>query len=398
MSDKLQPDRNSSQPIVEISLGKVVRTVFAQRQKVFKITAATTIVAIALAFALPKKYEATTTILPPQQNMSLANLLMGGLGGSLSGLAGGGLSLKNPNDMYAGLFRTEAVVDGVIKAVDLQAIYHEKRLSDTRLRLAKNTAIDSSGKDNLIHITVTDRSPERAAEIANQYIKQYRLLSSHLALTEGGQRRKFFEAQLAENKENLMQAEEALRQQQQTSGILEPTAQGQVLIQSAAQIRAQIVAKEVALRGMETYATDQNAAVQQLREEIAGLNAQLARLLKGSKADDDLLTQAKAPKAALEYARKLRDVKYYQSVFEFLSKEAEVARLDEARENTIIQVVDVAMPPDKKSSPRSLLLTILGFLLGLVGSITYLAFGAVREQYLKAIEPSYDSAFPQQQA
>lgn len=386
MPDTYQSEhRTFERPVVEISLTDIARSLAAQRKKIFTATAATTLAAIALSFLMPKKYEATTVILPPQQNASMASMLMGGLAGSaLSGLAsGGGLSLKNPNDMYAGLFRSRSVEDGVIQAQNLYAVYKDKLQSDVRNDLERNTAIDSSAKDNLIHITVTDRSPQRAADVANAYIAQYRKLSAGLALTEGGQRRKFFEMQIADTKENLVKAEDALSSQQQASGVLEPTAQGQVVIQTAAQLRAQIAAKEVALRGLQTYATNENAAVQQAQQEIAALNAELARVTKGQ-SDDTLLTQAKAPKAALEYARKLRDVKYYQSVYEFLAKEAEVARLDEAREGTTIQVVDVATPPDKKSSPRRALIAALGLALGFLGSSTYLAFGAVRRIYRQA--------------
>jgi uncharacterized protein involved in exopolysaccharide biosynthesis len=391
----LQPEHSlSTQPAVEISLSEVATKLFAQRRTVLLITAATTLLAVAMSFLLPKKYEATTVIMTPQQNMSMASLLLGGSSGVLNSLTGGGLSLKNPNDMYAGLFHSQSVEDGVIRAEGLLAVYNVNLQSDARKKLAKNTVIDSSAKDNLIHISVTDCSPQRAAAIANEYIAQYRQLSSGLALTEGGQRRRFFEAQIVEVKEQLAHAEDALRQQEQASGVLEPETQGRVLIQSMAQLRAQIAAKEVALRGLQTYATDQNPEAQRLHQEIAGLNSQLARTLNGHSSDDDLLTQAKAPTATLDYARKLRDVKYYQTVFEFLAKEAEVARLDEARESTTIQVVDVATPPDKKSSPRRALIALLGFVFGLFGSTTYLALRAVYQQYREAVGDASVSPTP----
>jgi tyrosine-protein kinase Etk/Wzc len=395
----LHPDQSvPMQPIVDISLSEVAARIFAQRRTVFLITSAATLLAVAVSFLLPKKYEASTIIMTPQQNLSAAGLLLGGgSAGALSSLTSGGFSLKNPNDMYAGLFRSQSVEDGVIKAENLLTVYKDTLQSDARKDLEKNTVIDSSAKDNLIHITVKDRSPQRAAAIANEYVEQYRLLSSRLALTEGGQRRRFFERQIADTKEQLVRAEDELLQQQRVSGVLEPNAQGRMLINTTAQLRAQVAAKEVALSGLETYATDLNPEVQRLRQEIIGLKAQLARILQGHSSEDNfLLTQAKAPTAALDYARKLRDVKYYQAVYEFLAKEAEVARLDEAHESTTVQVVDVATAPDKKSSPRRALITVLGFMLGLFGAIVYFALSAVSQQYREKVGRVSESLAPRQ--
>jgi uncharacterized protein involved in exopolysaccharide biosynthesis len=207
--------------------------------------------------------------------------------------------------------------------------------------------------------------------MANAYVEEYRTLSQHLAIGEAGQRRLFFEQQLEQAKDNLANAEEALKETEQKNGIIQVDSQARALIESAAGIRAQITAKEVQLQAMRTYATAQNADVIQTQQELDTLRAQLAKL--GGNADDSndglIVPKGKVPQAGIEYVRKLRDVKYYEAIFEILARQFEVAKLDEAKEGALIQVVDPAVVPDYKSSPRRSLITIIataiGFFIGI---------------------------------
>jgi tyrosine-protein kinase Etk/Wzc len=178
----------------------------------------------------------------------------------------------------------------------------------------------------------------------------------------------FFEQQMEQAKDNLANAEEALKKTEQTTGVIQIDSQARALIESAVTLRAQIAAKEVQLQGMRTYATDENSRVVEVQQELDGLRAQLAKL-GGSedKGGEDLIVpRGKVPQAGLEYVRKLRDVKYYETIFEIIARQFEMAKLDEAKEGAVVQVVDPALVPDRKSSPKRGLIMLIALAVGLV--------------------------------
>jgi uncharacterized protein involved in exopolysaccharide biosynthesis len=214
--------------------------------------------------------------------------------------------------------------------------------------------LDGSGKDGLIHISVQDRDPRRAAELANGYVDQFRGLSQHLAITEASQRRLFFEQQLEQAKNNLADAEEALKKTELTTGVIQLDSQARALIDTAATLRAQIAAREVQIEGMQTYATGENGDVVQAQRELESMRAQLAKLggSESGPSGELIVPKGRVPEAGLEYVRKLRDVKYNETIFDILARQFEVAKLDEAKQGALIQVVDPAVPPERRSSPK----------------------------------------------
>jgi uncharacterized protein involved in exopolysaccharide biosynthesis len=315
--------------------------------------------------------------LPPQQN-SASSALASQLGslGSLGALAGAGIGLKNPNDMYVAMFKSRTVEDAMIKRFGLQELYHQKYLSTTRKLFEGIVTVEAGAKDGLIKISATDKEPKRAAEMANAYVEEYRKLSQTLAISEASQRRLFFEQQLQQTKDKLADAEEALKETQQNTGMIQLDSQARALIESAASLRAQIAAKEVQLQAMRTYATSENADVVQAQQELDGLRAQLTKL--GGSTDDSsaglIVPRGKVPQAGVEYVRKLRDVKYYETIFGILAKQFELAKLDEAKEGALIQVVDPAIVPDYKSGPKRGLITIGAAFAGFVLSVFTVVF------------------------
>lgn len=221
-------------------------------------------------------------------------------------------------------------------------------------------------KDGLITIEVTDTDPKLAADMANNYVNEFRKLTDGLAITEASRRRVFFQGQLLEANENLVTAEEAMKHMQQTSGVLQIDSQARSLIESAAALRGQVAAKEVQLQAMHSFATDDNPEVLVAEEQLSALKAQLAKLsgtAPNSNADI-IVPKGNIPEAEMEYIRKLRDEKYYETIYELIAKQFEIAKLDEAREGAIVQVTDVAVPPDKHSSPLRTASVILATLLG----------------------------------
>lgn len=254
----------------------------------------------------------------------------------------------------------------MVERFSLMSEYHAKKVSDAMKKLDQEAEIVGDPKDGLIRLTMTDRTPQRAAELANGYLDEFRKLTSHLALSEAAQRRLFFEEQLQSAKDKLTQSEESLKETEQSSGLMQADSQAHVLFQRAAALQAEIADKEVQVDSMRTYAGEGNVDLQQSEQELAGLKAELAKLGGGKTAPtgDFDLTQGKLPEASLEYMRKVRDVKYQETLFEILARQYESAKLDEAKEGAPIQVVDPALPPDHRAPRYLAILTLLAAFLG----------------------------------
>jgi uncharacterized protein involved in exopolysaccharide biosynthesis len=353
----------------EISLLDLLIVLAERKRIILGVTAVFAILAIVISLLLPKSYTATVTLLPPQQNSFTGAPLASQLGG-MAALAGGSLGLRNPNEMYVAMLRSRTVEDAMVQHFGLMQEYRARYLSDARKAFEIRATVDGSGKDSLIHISIKDRDPRRAAELANGYVDQFRNLSQHLAITEASQRRLFFERELEQAKDNLANSEEALKQTEQTTGVIQLDSQARALIESGAALRAQITAREVQIQGMQTYATGENAQLVQAQRELEGLRAQLAKLggSEDSASGGLIVPKGQVPEAGLEYVRKLRDVRYNETIFDILARQFEAAKLDEAKQGALIQVVDPAVPPDVRSSPnRSLIVivaTALGFFIG----------------------------------
>jgi len=362
VSSELAPAHST--PETEIDLLDLLIVVAQRKRFVFKVTSIAAVVGVIAVLLLPNRYTANTSILPPQQSQSSAAMLLSQLAGSgigsLASLAGKDLGLKNPNDLYIGMLKSRKVEDGLIEQFELQKVYRSKRFSDARSELESNTEI-LSGDDGLIDISVTDRDPTRAAALANGYVDHLRKLTQHLAVTEASQRRLFFEQELQQAKAELSTAEMALKELQQKTGAIQLDSQAKAVIEAVSLIRAQIAAKEVQLQSMRSFATPDNPDLILAQRELQALRVQQAKLERQQQPDssDPLLATSKMPEVALEYIRRLREVKYREQLFELLAKQFEAAKLDEAKQAALIQIVDAAVPPDKKSSPKRALILIL---------------------------------------
>jgi tyrosine-protein kinase Etk/Wzc len=332
-----------------------------------------------MVLIMPVTYTATTTMLPPQQQESSAMALLGQIGGlaSLAGGAGGGaasaLGLKNQDDLYVGLLQSDHVMDGIVQRFDLVKVYKSKRFTYARKSLKGKTKI-LTDKSSMISISVEDHDAKRAAALANAYVEGLHDLMSHLAVTSAAQRRIFFEQQVDLEKEKLADAEVALEKTQIKTGIIQPQGQAEAVIATIMQLRAQISAREVELEALRTSSTDQNPEVITVQSQIAGLRTQLADFEKGhpqsASMEGNVLTPtSEVPAASLEYLRRIREVRYQETLFEFMAKQYEMARVDEAKEGQMVQVVDRATAPEVRSWPPRTILTMLAFILaGLVAS------------------------------
>lgn len=342
-----------------------------------------------ITLVMKPTFTATAYIMTPRQSKSPLEQL-GALSalasGSVSGGAASALGLKNPDDLYIGLLKSETVADALIQRFHLMHIYKSKKLSSARKELKNNTKIVSQ-KSSLISIAVEDHDPARAAAMANAYVEELHDLMGHLAVTEAGQRRIFFEQQLEQEKDKLADAEVALVQTEQKTGIIQPTGQAQVAITSIAQLRAQIAASRVQLKALETSATTQNPEVIRLQSQIAGLEIQLAGFEKENSdtpetQDSIEIPTSKVPAASLEYVRRMRDVRYHETLFDLLARQYEIAKVDEAKAGEIVQVVDPALVPDRKSWPPRTLLVLLAGVVGVLFSSLWVMLQATYQQWM----------------
>jgi tyrosine-protein kinase Etk/Wzc len=349
-----QPDADRQGGLLDLAI------VLAKRKRlVLGFPSACAVVAAAASLLMPNWYRATATILPPQQGQSNAVAILG----QLSVVAGGttqALGIKNPSDVFVDMLKSRTIADQLTEKFQLVKIYDKKFIVDARRELAGNSSI-TAAKDGVITIDVEDRDPKRAAELANAYVDELRAMTQDLAVGEAGQRRLFFDTQLKRTKDDLINAETQLKTFNEKTGTINPESQAILTVSTAAALRAQITSREVQLSAMRTFATETNPDLLRLQKEIESLQTELSKMehSTGVRKGGVLLSVGEAPEVSLEYLRRFRDVKYYEALFQALAKQYELARIDEAKDATLIQVLDKAVPAERKSRPRRALLVVL---------------------------------------
>jgi uncharacterized protein involved in exopolysaccharide biosynthesis len=374
-------NRPAQQDDDEINLMDLVLVLAKHNRFIIKLTGAVAVLAVIYALLQPNIYTAKTVILPPQQGQSTASMLLGQLGG-LAGLAGGAAGIKSPNELHIGMLKSRTVADKMIARFNLQKKFEAKTMEATRAALAGGTEI-KSGKDGFITIEYSSGDPKFAASIANAYVEELDKLNNTLAITESSRKRLFFEKQVKATRDNLVAAELGMKQTQERTGLIQLEAQGQVIIEAASSLRAQVTAAEVKLQSMGSFATPQNPDYQKLQQNLTSLRAQLAKVQgNGQQGRGDIMVPTgKLPETGLEYLRKMRDLKYQETLFELLSKQFEMAKIDEAKDAALIQVVDKALVPEQKSKPKRALIVILATLMAFFLGVL---FAFVREATARA--------------
>lgn len=365
----------------EIHLLDILTALARQKKILFTVPLITGVLAIAAAFLIKPTFSSTAVILPPQQQSSGVSAMLGQLGG-LAGAAGGIAGLKNPNDLYVAMLQSRTIADKLISRFDLKTRFEVETLDEARKKLDK-IATAVSDKAGTISVLVEAKDPKFAAELANAFVSELSNLTKGLAITDAAQRRLFFEKQLIAVKDDLANAEIAMRKTQESTGMLQLDGQVQGIIRNVAQLEGTIAAKEVQLNAMRSFATNNNPDLLRLRGEIQGFQAQLEKLKTGklSKDGDLMVPTGKIPEVGIEYIRSLRNVKYQETIFELLSKQYELAKIDEAKESSNIQILDNAVPAEKKSKPKKLIIILIGFI---GGAFFALFMALIRDSYLRS--------------
>jgi len=362
----------------EINLLDYWRVIHKRRKLIGAIVGATFIISIIVSLILPKKYTATASVLPPVQDNSMASTIMSRLPGGLGGLASSFLGVSTPVDVWMAILKSQTIKDAIIKRFDLMKVFEVDTMDDARDALDSMVSISKS-KEGVISISVEDKDPRRAAAIANAYVEELDRVNKHMAMTAGRRMRIFVEKRLKEARQDLAEAEERLKNFQEKNGAVQIDAQSKAIIDTIGTIKGQLMAKEIELQTLLSYATPDNPQADLLKTQIEELKKKLRELEEGkqhrgnpSRADIFIPT-SKIPDLALKYARLLRDVKVQETLYELLTQQYEMARIQEAKDTPTVQVLDQAKVPEKRSKPQRKLIVILSTFTALFISI-FLAF------------------------
>ncbi|MDR3736244.1 MAG: Wzz/FepE/Etk N-terminal domain-containing protein [Acidobacteriaceae bacterium] len=367
-SDDTQQPVSHPTPIFEessIDLLALWNHLRVNRRKILIAGFGCMIVAAGFSLLIPNTYTANASFLTPRSaNSGLAAMNSQTL---MLGAAGFGGSIRTAGDTYIGLLQSRSIAKDMVSRFNLLQVYHVNKEAAAEKILAERSIFDTGAKNDIMTVSVSDRTPKLARDLTAAYLDELRAALGRLALTESSQRRLFYEQQMAQEKDALENAEVELKQSQEKSGLIAPVQQTAVEVQTVAATQAQIAGREVELAGLLQGSTNQDPAVIRLRSEITDLKGQLARMQHGN-GDNTIIPTSKVPSLQLDYVRKQREVLFHETLFDILSKQYEAARLDESHDAPMLQVVDQPDIPDHKSGPHRTYTALGGLLFGLVAS------------------------------
>jgi capsule polysaccharide export protein KpsE/RkpR len=362
--------------------GRIVKRLgllWEQRRFLFRWAAIGLVASIIIAFLIPPRYTSTTRLMPPDQaGQGMASMLatLGKAVGDIGGIGGGeGLGVKTTGDMFMGVLRSRTVADDLINKFDLRKIYGVRRYEDARKRLSALTDISSDRKSGIITVTVSDRSPERAAALGREYVEALNSLVITLNTSSAHKERVFLEERLSQVQHGLEQAEKDFSQFASKNTALDVKEQGRAMIGAAAELEGQLIAAETELEGLRQIYTPGNVRVREVQARVDEYRHQLQKM--GGKAsygaeegppngnptdqNPDLYPSIRQlPILGVTWSDLFRRTKVQETVFETLTKQYELAKVEEARETPSVKVLDVADVPEQKSFPPRRIVVILG--------------------------------------
>jgi len=311
---------------------------------------------VVISLLLPKIYAATTTLMPPQPDTSLLGMSTGQIGNlSTSGM--GLFGMGSPSDLWVGVLNSRTVQDILIKRFDLMTQFKAETMEDARRALSGVVSISKSKKDDMISITVEDKEPQHAADMANAFVEALDKINKSITMTSGGRMRAFVERRLREERDALAHVEKEVQMFQEKNGAVQLDEQSRAIIRAMGEMRGTLMAREVELQSLLSYASPNNPQVELLRAQIAELRSNLKTLEEGEQGQARassriFIPSARLPDLTLQYARLLRDAKARDTVYGLLIQQYEMARIQEARDTPTVQVLDVAVVPEKRARPK----------------------------------------------
>jgi uncharacterized protein involved in exopolysaccharide biosynthesis len=373
----------------ESRIRKIARIdrLWKQRKLLAKFALCGAIVTALIAILIPSRYAATTRLMPPDPpagaGMAVLAGIAGKMGATLGALGGDLFGMNTSADLFAGVLQSRTVQNDLVAKYDLRRWYKVKRLIDARKELARQTDIAIDRKSGILSIAVTDHDPKRATALAEEYVAELNNVVTQLNTSSAHRERVFLEERLQEVKRELESSEKDFSQFASKNGAIDIKEQGKAMVEAAAILEGQLIAAQTEMQGLRQIFTDQNIRVKTMQARIDELRRQLMKMggkseLQGSAApqsqEDELYPSIrKLPLLGVTYADLYRRMKVEETVFETLTQQYEIAKVQEAKEVPSVKVLDPAEVPEKKVFPPRTLLTLLGALLALAGGISWVA-------------------------
>lgn len=362
-----------------------LRLLWARRRFFFQAAAIGLLVSTLVAFLIPKTYTSTTQLMPPDPQSTSGMAMMAAMAakgeGGLAGVAGDLLGLKSSGALFIGVLRSQTSQDRLIQQFDLRKVYGKRLVVDARSKLDENTSISEDRKSGIITISVTDQNPQRAAALAAAYVDQLNSLASELSTSSAHRERVFLEERLKVAKQELDDASNQLAQFSSKNNTLDMQLEGKAMLDAAGTIGGEMIAAQAQLEGLRQIYTDNNSRVRSLNARVAELRKQLEKIggtqAEGAGGGSVTPSQSADPPAAsrtglpyptirslpllgAKYADFYRRAKIQETVFELLTEQYELAKVQEAKETPSVKVLDAAGIPEKKSFPPRLVIMFLG--------------------------------------
>lgn len=361
-----------------------LQLLWAQRRFLFRAAAVGLLFGTALAFLLPKRFESTTQLMPPDNQSTSSLAMMAALsakaGSGLGAVAGDLLGVKSSGALFIGILRSRTVQDRLIDRFDLQKVYWVRLRETARKKLAENTSISEDRKSGILTITVTDRDPKRAMAMTQAYVEELDRLVAQLSTSSARREREFLEGRLTTVQADLENAEKEFSQFASKNGAIDIKEQGKAMVEAAATLEGQLIAAKSELEGLKQIYTDNNVRVRATRARIGELQNQLEKVggkgesassANGTQSDTVYPSIRKLPLLGVAYADLYRRTKVQEAVFEGLTQQYELAKVQEAKETPSVKVLDEARVPEKKSFPPRLLIVFLCTLLVFAGAAVF---------------------------
>ncbi len=366
-----------------------LRTLWNYRRVIALTTLAACLLSCLVSILIPASYTATTQLMPPDSESSSGIAMVAALakaGGGVGSLAGDVLGLKSTGSLFVGMLRSESSQLMLVERFDLKKVYGAKLTQDARAQLDERTVISEDRKSGIITISVTDVSPPRAAALANAYVDQLNTLVTDSSISSAHRERVFLEDRLKVAKQELDQASSELAQFSSQNSTLDMQQMGKAMLDATGNVAAQLIAAESELQGLRQMYTDDNARVQSMSGRVAELRKQLARMQggqgnataraglnspgashPGQPNDTPYPSLRSLPILGVKYADYFRRAKIQETVYELLTEQYELAKIQEVKETPSVKVLDRARVPERKSFPPRMLIVVLG---------TFFAFSA----------------------
>jgi uncharacterized protein involved in exopolysaccharide biosynthesis len=381
------------------------RLVWANRRFILRAAAAGLLFSTLIAFLIPKRFQTTARLMPPDQGSSGMSMAMmaaasgsigSQIGSNLGSMAGDLLGLKNSSDLFIGILQSRTVQDDVINKFDLRKVYSDRRMEDAREDLSKNTYLSADRKSGIITVQVVDKSPKRAAAMAGEYVNELNWVVTELNTSSAHRERVFLEDRLTQVKQDLESAEQNFSQFATKNTALDIPTQGKAMIEAAATLEGQLIAAQTELEGLKQVYADGNVRVRSAQARVDELRRQLEKNL-GNKSGDPgtggvSTSQSlypsirELPALGVSYADLYRNTKIQEAVFQTLTQEYELAKVQEAKETPSVKILDYPDVPEKKSFPPRLQIMLLGTVLGLVTGFVWV-FGKQRWSEVEPGDP-----------